>query len=79
MLNVSLDGARVFCERARQVIEKLICPGVGRITISAGVAEVGSGEAVTDALARADQRLYDAKRGGRNRTSGLGGAWPSTF
>lgn len=70
VLNVSLDGARVFCERARQVIEKLICPGVGRITISAGVAEVGSGEAVTDALARADQRLYDAKRGGRNRTRG---------
>ncbi len=70
MLNVSLEGARTFCERARMVIEKLLCPGVGRITISVGVAEVGVGEAVNDALARADQRLYDAKRGGRNRVRG---------
>jgi diguanylate cyclase (GGDEF)-like protein/PAS domain S-box-containing protein len=70
VLNGPLDGARVFCERARDVIEKLICPGVGRVTISGGVAEVGPSETVNDALARADQRLYDAKRGGRNRVRG---------
>ncbi len=67
VLSVSLEGARIFCERARQVIEKLRCPPVERVTISAGVAEVGAGEAVGDAIARADKCLYEAKRSGRNR------------
>ena len=69
VLGVSLDGARAFCERARQVIEKLRCPPVERITISVGVAEVGAGEAVSDAIARADKRLYEAKHAGRNRVA----------
>ncbi len=69
VLSGSLDGARVFCERARQVIERLRCPPVERITISVGVAEVGAGEAVSDAIARADKRLYEAKDAGRNRVA----------
>jgi diguanylate cyclase (GGDEF)-like protein len=67
VLNVPLDGARVFCERARTAIEKLRCPPVERITMSAGIALVAPEETVSDALARADRHLYDAKRGGRNR------------
>jgi diguanylate cyclase (GGDEF)-like protein len=67
VVNVPLEGARIFCERMRAVVEKLRSPPVDRITISIGVAEVGPGEALADALARADKRLYEAKNGGRNR------------
>jgi diguanylate cyclase (GGDEF)-like protein/PAS domain S-box-containing protein len=67
VLNVPLDGARVFCERARQAVERLQVPLVERITVSAGAAEVLPGEAVSDVLARADRRLYEAKQAGRNR------------
>jgi PleD family two-component response regulator len=69
VLGVPLDGARTSCERARQVIEKLRCPPLEQITISVGVAEVGAGEAVSDAIARADKRLYEAKHTGRNRVA----------
>ena len=37
------------------------------ITFSAGVAEVGVGEPAEDALKRADQAMYLAKRAGKNR------------
>ncbi len=37
------------------------------ITFSAGVADVGTGEAMEDVLARADDAMYAAKRSGKNR------------
>jgi PleD family two-component response regulator len=41
--------------------------GTIRITISAGVAELQSGDDTKHLLARADAALYDAKHSGRNR------------
>ena len=38
------------------------------VTFSAGVTAWRPGETLTDALARADEALYDAKRSGKNRT-----------
>jgi len=38
------------------------------VTISCGVSEFRSGDAAEDAFKRADEALYAAKRGGRNRT-----------
>lgn len=38
------------------------------VTFSAGVTEYRSGERIEDALERADQGLYEAKRTGKNRT-----------
>jgi diguanylate cyclase (GGDEF)-like protein len=67
VLNVPLEGARVFCERARQKIEMLETPRVGRVTISVGLAQVGAEETLSAALERADKHLYEAKAGGRNR------------
>jgi diguanylate cyclase (GGDEF)-like protein/PAS domain S-box-containing protein len=67
VLPVGLDGALAFCERVRGAIEGLSCPNVGRVTISAGVVQVGPAESLENALERVDQRLYAAKASGRNR------------
>lgn len=39
-----------------------------RISFSAGITAYRSGEAISDAIARADKALYEAKLAGRNRT-----------
>ncbi|HWA74511.1 MAG TPA: diguanylate cyclase [Polyangiaceae bacterium] len=67
VLPVPLEGAVAFCERVRKEISELVCPGVGRVTISAGVAQLNQSESIESWLKRADQRLYSAKSSGRNR------------
>jgi PleD family two-component response regulator len=63
----TIDGASIFCERVRREIERLPCPGVGHVTVSAGVATLVAGEPVAELVKRADERLYAAKAAGRNR------------
>lgn len=70
LLPVPLTGAVAFCERVRKAIEAVDHPGVGSVTVSAGVAEFGDKEAPEGALSRADGLLYAAKAAGRNRVSG---------
>lgn len=65
-----LGGAPAFCERARRAVERLSFPRVDRITVSAGAVELGAGESPVDGVVRADERLYDAKKTGRNRVVG---------
>jgi diguanylate cyclase (GGDEF)-like protein len=79
-------GAMAFAERLRGEIEQLHIPwkaGAIAISSSFGVAElralhaeVGAQRVVdVDALlGRADERLYQAKKSGRNRVVGAGGA-----
>ncbi|MGA5304861.1 diguanylate cyclase [Nucisporomicrobium flavum] len=74
---LGLDGAdladaRARCELLRAQVaaypwDKLE-PGL-TVTISFGVAAVAPGGDLDDAMARADQRLYEAKRAGRNRVA----------
>lgn len=61
-----LWAARPFAERVRAgvaALEGLPC----RVSVSAGMAEWTRGQDVRTVLARADARLYEAKRSGRDR------------
>jgi diguanylate cyclase (GGDEF)-like protein len=65
--DVGLAGARAFAERVRENVQNLTVGETGRITVSAGVAELQPDEEAAAALARADASLYRAKAAGRNR------------
>jgi diguanylate cyclase (GGDEF)-like protein len=67
--DVTLEGAAVFAERARLLVESLSIAGVPRVSISAGIVEVEPGEDPRAAITRADARLYEAKAAGRNRVN----------
>ena len=71
---IDLDGARITADKVRKLVEatplryeRAVVP----CTISLGVAQMDPGEAASEALyKRADDRLYAAKQGGRNRVIG---------
>jgi len=65
--NSSIAVATEIAERLRASIEAAPLETVGHITVSLGVALWRAGEAVSDALEKADQLLYKAKQQGRNR------------
>lgn len=65
-----LDLAQQAAEATRQLIEALVTEFMGtRIaaTLSLGVVQLSPGEAPAALYQRADEKLYAAKRGGRNR------------
>jgi diguanylate cyclase (GGDEF)-like protein len=70
MPDTSLEIARLIAERIREFVAVSPVPGVGGLTISIGIActgsDIDSPEAV---LKRADDRLYHAKRNGRNQVA----------
>jgi diguanylate cyclase (GGDEF)-like protein len=66
------QGAWISAERVRQAVGAAAVEGVGPVTVSAGIAEMGPGEAVTAAIARADLNLYEGKARGRDRVVGEG-------
>ncbi len=76
--DVGVRGAAAFAERTRMQVEALSFSGVGRVTLSAGVVEVGKRENPMAALRRADTNLYDAKAAGRNRVTSATDAADST-
>jgi len=61
-----LDGAFLFAEKLRIIIEHYSFPTAGKITVSCGVAQYVSRETTSDLVSRADNALY-AKASGRNR------------
>ncbi len=75
-------GAMILGERLRDAVEKLSHQDLDgqpfRVTASFGVAAAESRDPQLDAkklLARADQALYAAKSGGRNRVKLWSGTW----
>lgn len=59
-----------LAEALRMEVEEHSFAGNTGITISAGIAELGAGENAEDWLRRADDALFRAKEGGRNRCMG---------
>jgi len=70
LTNTEGAGADFLAERIRQSIEALEIEALSNhtsITISAGVAQLVTGDTAMSLLQRADELLYRAKQTGRNR------------
>jgi len=66
------DGIEVITRLQRELTKAIFMAGNDKllITFSAGVAQVGAEESGNDAIRRADQAMYLAKRAGKNRVMG---------
>ncbi len=62
-----LQGAVRVAERIRKKIEEENFPIVGHITVSVGAAELREYDDIESLIHRADEKLYEAKKSGRNR------------
>lgn len=68
----TLEGALLRAEQVRARIEHLTFPDldpVVKVTVSIGVAQFCKGDDTADIIRRADNALYEAKQGGRNRVA----------
>ena len=78
MPNTCLADAEAFCERLRKKIEKSPVRFDSKeiqFTVSFGLAQFSAevGESFADLIRRADEGLYEAKKGGRNRVRAAAG------
>lgn len=69
LAGAELEEGRILAERLRQRISEAALPALkqARVTASFGVAEAGVDEPLDEVMLRADEKLYAAKRGGRDR------------
>jgi diguanylate cyclase (GGDEF)-like protein len=70
LTGTSVEGALLAADRVRQRIESLSFPKISpdlRVTISIGITEFQRTENADATFQRADEALYRAKEGGRNR------------
>jgi len=65
--DVALEGEAVLAERLRAAAAAHDHASVGTVTVSLGVAQHRPGETPDQLFARADEALYRAKEGGRDR------------
>jgi diguanylate cyclase len=66
------SGIEAMTRLQRELTRRFFLAGTEKvlITFSAGVAQLGSNETGHDAIRRADQAMYLAKRAGKNRVLG---------
>ena len=70
LTQTDIQAAKVFAERIRVCVENSFFPDLGpdsRVTVSIGLAEHRTQENIEKTIFRADEFLYKAKKGGRNR------------
>jgi diguanylate cyclase len=67
------QGIEAMTRLQRELSKRFFLAGSEKvlITFSAGVAQVAADEAGSDAIKRADQAMYLAKRAGKNRVIGV--------
>ena len=65
--STGIERARELAERLRKAVESTSHAEAGRVTISIGIAEYRQGETITDFVNRADEKMYEAKRAGKNQ------------
>lgn len=65
--DTGLDQAHVVAEKLRATLREVTLPGVSAVTASMGVTTLFDGDTVPVMLRRADQAMYRAKAGGRDR------------
>ena len=63
----SAEGALTLAERIRASVEAATFPGNLKLTVSIGVAATDDEARFTNLMEKADEALYEAKEGGRNR------------
>ena len=68
--DVNIHMGVELAERLRKAVEIHIFGEVGNVTISIGVVEYRKGESMLDLVERADGKMYEAKRAGRNKVIG---------
>lgn len=66
----TIDQASDVAERIRRLISVAQVDGCPLCTASLGIARLRPDDTDDDMMARADQRLYEAKRGGKNKVVG---------
>lgn len=64
------DNALATLERFRSDVAQATFSRVGHVTVSIGFSQLRPNDTPTDAMDRADEALYYAKRNGRNRVDG---------
>jgi len=70
LTETDLQAAKIFAERIRDCVEKSLFPSLGpdtRVTVSIGLTVYKMQENIERTISRADEALYRAKNGGRNR------------
>ncbi len=61
------EAVTVAARIVARLENRQVAPRVARLSLSFGVVQMNENEPIADALRRADQALYEAKRQGRNR------------
>jgi len=64
--NTDIDRAADLAERLRKAVESNDCGEAGKITISIGVAKYQRTETILNFINRADEKMYEAKKAGKN-------------
>jgi len=61
------EGAQILADRIRAAVEEATFPGNLKLTVSIGGAATEDEAQFTSLMEKADEALYEAKEGGRNR------------
>jgi len=68
------DAMSVASRIVGRLENRQVAPNLAPLSLSFGLVQMGAGETIPEALRRADQALYEAKRQGRSRAVAASGA-----